>query len=363
MAGGVVSRLHAEPAATKPAVADLSDVVRKVRGSDRVPGLWGAVTRTDGLMAIGADGWRKFRSDVPVTSDDCVHLGSCTKAMTATLIGRAVQAGRLLLDRTLADCFPDFAAKADRATVAVTVRQLLDHRGGLLPNVDWRKFDAMPGTLTERRRAVVEYALGKPPRNPPGSKFEYSNVGYMTLGAILEAIHERPWEAVIADDLFKPLGMTGMGFGPPGTAGQIDQPWGHAEQLGLWVADQFDNPAVLGPAGRVHGPMAEWAKYVAWTLRADAGDTPLLSHATQAKLLSDTAGYSAAGWETTDRLWAGGRTLVHSGDNTRWHCVTWLAPKRGFAVLAATNLGGANAAKVCDDLSAALIGWHDQQAG
>jgi lipoate-protein ligase A len=45
------------------------------------------------------------------------------------------------------------------------------------------------------------------------------------------------------------------------------------------------------------------------------------------------------------RPWGGGTVLAHSGSNTMWYCVVWMAPKRNFAVLSATNIGGDEAAE------------------
>jgi hypothetical protein len=62
------------------------------------------------------------------------------------------------------------------------------------------------------------------------------------------------------------------------------------------------------------------------------------------------------GWLVTERPWGGGRVLTHAGSNTMNYAVAWLAPRRDFAVLAATNLGGNKAASACDEAAAALIG-------
>jgi hypothetical protein len=69
------------------------------------------------------------------------------------------------------------------------------------------------------------------------------------------------------------------------------------------------------------------------------------------------------GWGLQDRDWAAGPTLTHNGSNTMWYVVTWLAPKKDFAVLVATNQGGDAAAKGCDEACWALIqdelkAWH-----
>ena len=63
-------------------------------------------------------------------------------------------------------------------------------------------------------------------------------------------------------------------------------------------------------------------------------------------------------WIVTDRPWAGGRALTHSGSNTMWYCTVWIAPARDFAVLVTTNQGGDEAAKACDEASWALIQDH-----
>ena len=68
----------------------------------------------------------------------------------------------------------------------------------------------------------------------------------------------------------------------------------------------------------------------------------------------DGADY-ALGWGVAKRPWAPGPIATHNGSNTMWFCVAWLAPDKGFAVLAATNQGGDKAAKACDQASAALI--------
>jgi hypothetical protein len=62
------------------------------------------------------------------------------------------------------------------------------------------------------------------------------------------------------------------------------------------------------------------------------------------------------GWAVAERPWAGGRVLTHSGSNTMWYCVAWLAPGKDFAVLVCCNRGGDEAAKGCDAAAAAIIG-------
>jgi CubicO group peptidase (beta-lactamase class C family) len=149
--------------------------------------------------------------------------------------------------------------------------------------------------------------------------------------------------------------MESAGFGPPGTPGKLNEPWGHTKD---GTPKQADNAPPLGPAGTVHAGMADWAKFIALHLRGerDQGEDRLLKPSTFRRLHTPAPGSEyAAGWIVVKRDWAGGRALNHNGSNTMWYCAAWLAPDRDFAVLVATNQGGETAAKACDQSCGQLI--------
>jgi CubicO group peptidase (beta-lactamase class C family) len=214
------------------------------------------------------------------------------------------------------------------------------------------------GTTTAQRVNLIRLTLDKKPESEPGTKFAYSNTGYAIAAAMGEKVTGKSWETLIQEELFDPLGMTSAGFGPPGTKGQVDQPWGHSPMLGkLAVPVQGDNPPSIGPAGRVHCTIRDWAKFISLHLRGARGEErTYLSPETFARLHRPPSGGDYAdGWMVVQRPWGGGTVLSHSGSNTMWYCVVWMAPQRNFAVLSATNVGGEAAAKACDDASGAMI--------
>jgi CubicO group peptidase (beta-lactamase class C family) len=179
------------------------------------------------------------------------------------------------------------------------------------------------------------------------------------LGAILEEKTGQAWEELIQRQLFKPLGMTTAGFGPPGTPGKVDQPWGHVIKNGKLEPLQFDNAALMNPAGRVHCSISDWGKFVSLYLDPEHSGPRILTAQTIRELTTPgQVGTYAGGWIVTKRSWAGGMTLTHAGSNTMWYCVVWAAPNRHFAVLSATNVAGEEAKKACDDASAAMIRFH-----
>lgn len=344
--------------AAAQAPVDLGDLLAPIRARHGVPALGVAVLVDGELAALGVSGVRKHGDDAKVSIDDRWHLGSCTKAMTATLLARDVEAGRLAWTTTVADALPDLAAAMHEGARAITIAQLLQHRAGLPgqpPGELWRELFRFAGTDAEARTEVARVMLAVAPEAPPGRRFLYSNAGYMIAGAIAERAGHAPWAERMRRELFEPLGMTGVGFGPPGDRERVDQPWGHRPGATGPVPAFGDNPPSLGPAGTVHATLAEWAKFVRLHLGMPPADgEPLLSPAKLKALHTPPAGADYAfGWGVGRRPWAPGPILTHAGSNTMWYCTAWLAPEAKFAVLVTCNQGDAAAA--CDDAAAACI--------
>ena len=351
--------------AATPPPPELAFALRQILAKHTmVPALWGATVDHGRLTALGVAGFRKLGEDEPAATGDQIHLGSDTKAMTATLVGQLVQAKQLNWSDTMGSLFPDLRPTMNGAMVAVTVNNLLQHTAGLPHDLNWHAIDDTGRPLVQQRLIAVRLALGAQPLSPPGQKYAYSNVGFVILGAIVERKTGHPWEDEIATRLFKPLGMTTAGFGFPGTVGDTDQPWGHRVANGKLTPIQSDNPAVMSPAGRVHCDMADWARFVSQFCRTPTDAAPpLLDADTLAQLTKPAAGGSyAGGWNLCRRPWAGGCTLTHTGSNTMWYCVAWVAPNRGFAVLAAANAAGDDAAAACDEVASTLIRLHARPA-
>src|SRR5262249_19220516 len=145
-----------------------------------------------------------------VTFGNRFLLASCTKAMTATLVAMLVEEGKLSWATTLGEVYADAVKPMDAAWERVTLRQVLGHRAGLCldPDGPGRVFNllrapyasvrslgefvrrprARVGTLPEQRLEIARQALSRPPRIPPGTKYWYSNEGYILAGAVLEHI-------------------------------------------------------------------------------------------------------------------------------------------------------------------------------
>jgi CubicO group peptidase (beta-lactamase class C family) len=249
----------------------------------------------------------------------------------------------------------------------VTLRHLLDHRGGMPSKYrSWpegKSFTDMhnlEGTAMEQRLTYARMILREEPEAKPGTEYIYSNAGYSIAGVIVEQTMKEPWENLMRTMLFEPLGMSTAGFGAMGTPGRIDEPWQHMIKDDKLVSVEpgrlSDNPSVLGPGGTAHCSTRDWAKFVLEHLKGERGAGDLLKSETF-KLLH-TPGFDgdyASGWVVTERDWGGGKVLTHAGSNNMSFAVVWMAPARGFAVLVASNQDGGDVAKACDEACWMLI--------
>ena len=344
-------------AAEGPATAttpSLASELEAIRQEYQLPAVAGGIFTAEGLQHQAAVGVRKLGSDVPVTDHDLWHLGSCTKAMTATLLATLVQQGKLSWDSTLAELFPEVAEEMDASFRQITLVHLLTHRSGLPANGPWWELGDGKSP-TQQRHELLRQMCQQPLAHPPGSHYEYSNVGYALAGLMAEQVLEQSWEEALQQRVFEPLDMPAgqVGFGVPGPRGELDQPWGHRtgsdQQL---VPRQHDNAPSLGPAGIVHASLDAWAKFLAAHLQRPPR---LLKPELWEQLHTPPAeGNYALGWVVVERPWAG-QALNHTGSNTLNYCVCWLAPSHGWGVMAVTNSGQKDANQALDDVAKVLI--------
>jgi CubicO group peptidase (beta-lactamase class C family) len=318
----------------------------------------------EGLQSLAVCGVRKAGTPIPAMPEDLWHLGSNTKAMTSTLAAIAVETGKLKWESTLGEVFPTQADLKKSPLAQATLTQLLSHWSGLPANAPWGTLMLAGGDLRSQREAALQLAARTPDLPTPGAQHLYSNWGYALAGHMLEEVWDAPWEDLMMKKVFTPLGISHAGFGGTGTVGKIDQPWPHKADGSPMPNNgpAVDNAPVLGPAGTVHMPLADWARFITEHLAGRAGKGKLLKSAASYQHLhtaTQSGNPYAYGWVALERKW-GGHVIHHNGSNTMNHSVAWLAPEKGFAVIGCTNCGSDVAAKALDEVAGLLI--SQQQA-
>ncbi|HEX4424529.1 MAG TPA: exo-beta-N-acetylmuramidase NamZ domain-containing protein [Terriglobales bacterium] len=142
----------------------------------------------------------------PMTVDTIFDLASLTKVVaTTTAVMQLVERGKVRVNDPVQKYIPEFAQN-DKEDI--TVRQLLIHESGLTEDLDLSQ-------TWEGREAAFRMAFGQKPVYPPGSKFLYSDINFITLGALVERVTDSTLDAYCAKNIFAPLFMAHTRFVPP----------------------------------------------------------------------------------------------------------------------------------------------------
>ena len=381
----LISGIFAMVSLTSSAVAEqqsLNSVLERVTVKYGLPALAAAVAKDGRIVAIGAVGTRLLGVDIPVTVTDRFHLGSDTKAMTATLAGTLIDKGRLRWASTIGEVLGPVIPNLKPNFAAITLEQLLSHTSGLPTDNDEitalyfgsRAYDM---TSTEYRRLIIgDWGTKHEPAHTGNWPFEYANFGYIVVGAMIEQVTGEPWESLIRKQIFEPLGLKTAGLGPQATMGLYDAPVGHAvdDKMGKITPRPWgpsaDAPAVVGPAGIVHMSIGDFATWAAWNAGEGKRGPPILtpetlkhlhaSHVTMdiadAKPGTPKSGAYGFGWGLVQFTWSDQPLLTHSGSNSMNLATILVDPVNDIGIVIATNFPGERADAALVETTRVLYG-------
>ncbi|HYN06160.1 MAG TPA: serine hydrolase domain-containing protein [Vicinamibacterales bacterium] len=329
-----------EQRGTDPSM-DLARFVNGERLAQQLPGLAAVIVRSDGPPRVYVSGERRIGKRDLITPADRMHLGSLTKAITATLIGALAEKQLMTLETTIGQTFPELSAKIQPAYRDVSVRQLLAHAAGIPPyrtTLSLRWLLTLKGTPSEQRYTFVERVLTEPPRFEPGTRHEYSNAGAAIAGAMAERIGGSPYRELVQQLIFARLGGHAA-FGNPGLAAE-PQPWGHIRTIAGTVTEVtpahavYTTPLAIEPAGDASPSMQDYGRFLQLHLRGLRGRDDVL----KATTIQDLHRRVALGWTVLPR--DGVESHEHVGSYGAYVAYATIQPSRDIAVGVFTNIGG-----------------------
>jgi uncharacterized protein YbbC (DUF1343 family)/CubicO group peptidase (beta-lactamase class C family) len=208
----------------------------------RCPGAVLLVGQGDDVFYRKACGNRAVEpARLPMEPDTIFDMASLTKAVaTAPSIMILSDRGKLKVTDKVAKYIPAFAQNGKQD---ITIEQLLLHRGGLLPDDDIADYDHGPAQAWKNIYATR-------PESRPGTRFAYSDVGYIVLGKLVEVVSGRPLDEFAREEIYEPLGMKHTRFKPPPDWVEKCAPTEKRE--GHWMIGQVHDPrsyALGGVAG------------------------------------------------------------------------------------------------------------------
>jgi CubicO group peptidase (beta-lactamase class C family) len=313
-----------------------------LRETYHLPALELCVIDADGIIEVASGGVRKDGGTTVVEESDLFHVGSMTKAMTATMLATLVQEGRLNWGMTLAQAFPSWASVMDSRYRDVTLEQLLTHTSGLpgyTTDPEWKSIPPFTGTPAEQRQAFARMLLTRPPIGTAGV-YRYSNAGYAVAAAIAEKATGETWEQLMQQRVFGPLNMKAA-YGWPLLSGE-GEPWGHRIKNGVVtphdLSDHYRVPAVLAPAGDVSISILDYSAFARLHLAGlESVDGSVLSAADIQRLHQPVLEYGS-GWH--EEVIYGVQTSWHRGTCDTFDTFVLLQPSRDIGVIIFTNADG-----------------------
>jgi CubicO group peptidase (beta-lactamase class C family) len=327
-----------KPALDSATVAEIQRIVDEQMRSQHIPGAVLAIVRDDRVIYMQAVGIRDIEHNLPVTPDTLFPVGSCTKAFTSMEIARSADRGLLSLDDHPRKFLPYLKLADPEADAKITIRDMLSHRTGLKAYAD---LAAEPGVLT--REEYIRAATSAKPAVKFRTKFQYSNAMYAAAGEIAGRVNHSTWEEIIANDLFKPFGMTSSVAVITDMLKSPDHATGYVFDKSYRAVPAPKSLTALAPGGAVASSardMTQWLRMLTGGGRIDGRQfvSPAMFRELTTPLIAvnPTTSY-ALGWAVYD--WNGLRVIEHNGGSEGISALISFIPEKhlGFVFLANTS--------------------------
>jgi len=354
-----------------PKEAKIAALLHDMMQGHDIPGIAVVVFDSERSVIEQAMGVCRLGGEASVTLNSRFHVGSNTKAMTATAIASLVEDDELSWETKLIAVFPELAQVIHKSFKRITLRQLLTHTAGIQPFTDGSEYDALPefsGTPQEQRYQFTRHLLASKPFSTPGEGHEYSNAGYSIAASMGERVAGMSWQQLMKVRLFDRL-ETEVFFGWTALS-DPEQPWGHMYEGDLELSfeesrsrdsraliahpptDSYYLTSLGAPAGDVSLSIVDFAKFAQVHLRGLRGMETILESETIRFMHEDIQGY-ALGWNINK---AGEVTVsFHNGSAGTFFSQAVLFPFRDYGFVSACNAGHPLAWEGCAKLAQALF--------
>jgi uncharacterized protein YbbC (DUF1343 family)/CubicO group peptidase (beta-lactamase class C family) len=320
-------------------LGSIDGLVASAIAENKLPGCVVTIGRHDRVLFQKAYGLREVDPElVPMTEDTLFDLASLTKPIaTATSLMILVEGGLVALDDPAANYVPEFAQHGKEK---ITLRQLLTHVSGLPAETP---IDDYKHGRDEALRRIFAVEL----KAPPGTKFIYSDIGFLVLEEVLRRVTGRDLDAFAHDAIFAPLGMNETGFLPSLALKQRAAPTEVRD--GAWIVGEVHDPrafrigGVAGHAG-LFSTASDLVRYAQAILGGGSRQgVSILSEESTRRMMAPhdvPGGIRALGWDvktpfSTNRGETLSRRSVGHGGYTGTSL--WMDPEADLFVLFLSN--------------------------
>ncbi len=314
----------------------LEGVIEEARTRLHIPGAALGILQHGDIYAAGF-GVTSVENPLPVDADTLFQIGSVSKTFCGTTAMRLVEMDKLDLDAPIRTYLPDLKLSSEELTAQITLRHLFTHTSGWEGDyfLDYGSGDDAGARYVAEMGSLPQY-------NPPGTLWSYNNAGFNLAGHVIEVVAGKPYEAVVKELVFDPLGMT-RSFFFPGDVMTYRFSVGHRADENPTVARPWPLPRASNAAGAIASTIGDLLRYARFYLSgglAESGERLLQEETIR---FMQSALFPAGNWaESVGVTWylrsVGSVRLVgHGGSTNGFQATFQLAPAQDFAFVALTN--------------------------
>jgi len=319
----------------------INEYIVRILDQDRIPGSAAVIVNNQQTVYAKGFGITSTKNPLPVDKYTVFDLASVSKSFTALGVMLLRDNGYIELDSPVVKYLPGFNLSGEDLSGEITVRQLLTHTSGI------------PGALaepqgyfngTDAMRKMVADLKGLKLNNSPGEAFEYSNLNYFLLGALVEAVSATPFEQYMAENVFEPLGLEHTTLYPQ-QAEAWGRAYGHQPVFGQVVERSMPFYRSAAPAGWVMSNAVDMGRWLRLFLNRGMIDgEQLVRPETIDEMLTPAVffekegrmtGYGMGWLIATDSN--GIKRIWHGGDTPSFLADMMLLPEYGIGVTVLVN--------------------------
>ena len=262
------------PVAPPPAtLTELESRIRRLLDSTKTPGAALAIVRHDSVIYTGGFGLARVEPSLPANARTLFRIGSTSKAFVALVAMQLQREGKLTINDPIRKHLPDFWYRNDwETTDPLRIVHFLEHTSGFDDNSLRTYASSDPAPLTLEQGLALD-STTRVSRWRPGTRFSYCNTGPAIVALIIERIEKKPFEQVVQERFFTPIGMRSATYLYPDTSvvemaqlyrddGRTTYPYWHV---------------FIRPAGSINASATDMAEYLRFLLgRGTINGTTLL---------------------------------------------------------------------------------------
>ena len=321
------------------AIEEKLDARRKELG---IPGVAIAIVKDDQIIYAKGLGYKDFENKVPVTADTQFAIGSATKAFTALTVLMSADEGKLTLEDSPKKYLPYFKMYDPDTDANITIRDLLCHSSGL------NRTDLAMITGKLNRAELIQVAAQAKPTAKLREKFQYQNIMFTAAGEIVATVERQPWEKVVPERIFTPLGMKNSTMSMKEMQKAKDYSFGYNYNFDTKETEKlpFRDIDQVAPAGSINSTandMAQWLRFI--LDGGSAGGKRLVSEKNYEEWLKPQmkiAGKTSYGFGWFLQEWNGLKVVQHGGNIDGFNSMVAMIPEKRLGFVLLTNVSASS---------------------